>query len=69
MYKKHDARNKANHRPVSVLPLSSKIFKKIIYDQVYEYMKKRSDSELLYGLQEEHFAQHALFRLLPKWQT
>ena len=39
MYKKLDPSDKANHRPVSVLPLLSKVFEKIIYDQLYEYLE------------------------------
>ena len=38
MYKKLDPSDKANYRPVSVLPLLSKEFEKIIYDQLYEYI-------------------------------
>ena len=36
VYKKLDPSDKANHRPVSVLPLLLKIFEKTIYDQLYE---------------------------------
>ena len=39
MYKKPDPSDKTNYRPVSVLPLLSKIFEKIIYEQLYEYSK------------------------------
>ena len=39
MYKKLDPSDKANYRPVSVLPLLSKVFEKIIYDQLYEYLE------------------------------
>ena len=35
-FKKLDPSNKANYRPASVLPLLSKIFGRIIYDQLYE---------------------------------
>ena len=35
-YKKLDPSDKANYRPVSLLPLLSKVFEKIIYDQLYE---------------------------------
>ena len=35
VFKKPD---KANYRPFSVLPLLSKVFEKIIYDQFYEYL-------------------------------
>ena len=39
VYKKLDPNYKAIYRPVSVLPILSKVFEKIIYDQLYEYME------------------------------
>ena len=39
IYKKLDPSDKANYRPVSILPLLSKVFEKIIYDQLYEYLE------------------------------
>ena len=65
VFKKPD---KANYRPVSVLPLLSKVFEKIIYDQFYEYLENFL-SELLCGFRKAHFTQHALFRLIQKWQA
>ena len=37
VYKKLDSSDMANYRPVSPLPLVSKVFENIIYDQVYEF--------------------------------
>ena len=34
VHKKDEATDKQNYRPVSVLPLFSKIFEKVIYDQL-----------------------------------
>ena len=67
MFKKLDPSDKANYRPVSVLPLLSKVFEKIIYDQLYEYLENFL-SELLCGFRKAHSTQHALFRLIQKWQ-
>ena len=39
IYKKLDPSDKANYRPVSILPLLSKVFEKIIYDQLCEYLE------------------------------
>ena len=50
MYKKLDPSDKTNYRPVSVLPLLSKVFETNIYDQLYEYMENFL-SELLCSLQ------------------
>ena len=45
-----------------------KVFEKIIYDQLYEYMKNVL-SELLNCFRKAHLTQHALLRLLQKWQA
>ena len=66
VFKKLDPSDKANYRPVSVLPLLSKVFEKIIYDQLYVYLENFL-SELLCGFQKAHSTQHALFRLIQKW--
>ena len=57
MFKKLEIKpcDKANHRPVSVLPLSSKVFENFL-------------NELLCGFLKAHFTQHALFRLIQRWQ-
>ena len=67
VYKKLDPSDKANYRPVSALPLLSKVFEKNIYDQLYEYLENFL-SELLCGFRKAHSTQHALFRLIQKWQ-
>ena len=38
VFKKLDPSDKANYRLVSILPLVSKLFEKIMYDQLYEYI-------------------------------
>ena len=62
-----DPSDKANYRPVSILPLVSKVFEKIMYDQLYKYIV-RFLNQLLCGFRKAHSTQHALFRLLQKWQ-
>ena len=44
VFKKLDPNGKTNFRTVSLLPLLSKVFEKIMYDKLNEYM-----STLLYG--------------------
>ena len=68
VFKKLDPSDKANYRPVSVLPLLSKVFDKIIYDQLYENLENFL-SALLHGIRKAHSTQHALFRLMQKWQA
>ena len=64
---KLDPSDKANYRPVSILPLVSKVFEKIMYDQLYEYIENFLN-RLLCGFRKAHSTQHAFFRLLQKWQ-
>ena len=67
VFKKLDPTDKTNFRPVSVLPLLSKVFEKIMYDQLYEYAETFLN-KLLCGFRKAHSTQHALFRLIQKWQ-
>ena len=59
--------DKANYRPVSILSLVSKVFEKIMYDQLYRYIV-HFFNQILCGFRKAHSTQHALFRLLQKWQ-
>ena len=67
VFKKLDPTDKTNFRPVSVLPLLSKVFEKIMYDQLHEYAETFLN-KLLCGFPDSHSTQHTLFRLLQKWQ-
>ena len=62
MYKKLDSSDKAKYRTVSVLPLLSKVFEKIVYDQLYEYLENIL-SELLCLFQKANSTQHAPFKI------
>ena len=65
-HKKKDPTDKYNYRPVSILPLLSKVFENIMYDQLYIYMNNFFN-ELLCGFRKAHSTQHALFKLLQAW--
>ena len=67
VYKKDEATDKQNYRPVSLLPLISKVLEKAIYDQLCQYLDKYLNS-LLCSFWKAHFSQHALFKLLQAWQ-
>ena len=67
VYKKDETTDKQNYRPVSALPLFSKVFEKVIYDQFSQYLDKYLNS-LLCGFRKAHSSQHALFKLLQAWQ-
>ena len=67
VHNKDETTNKENYRPVSVLPLISKIFERVIYDQLSEYLEKYLNS-ILCGFRKSHSTQYALFKLLQTWQ-
>ena len=66
-HKKDEPTNKEKYRPVSVLPLLSKVLERLLYDQLSEYLEKYLNT-LLCGFRKAHSTQHALFKLLHAWQ-
>ena len=66
-YKNDEPTDKGNYRPVSVLPLLSKIFERLIYDQLNEYLEQYLNT-LLCGFRKAHCIQYALFSLLQTEQ-
>jgi hypothetical protein len=48
LYKKNDKTEVGNYRPVSILSVISKVFERVVYDQIETYLK---DKQLLYDLQ------------------
>ena len=39
VYKESEKSERSNYRPISVLPVLSRLFEKLIYDQLYQYLK------------------------------
>ena len=67
VHKNDEATDKENYRPVSLLPLLSKVFERLLYDQLSDYLEKYLNT-LLCGFRKTHSTQHALFKLLQAWQ-
>ena len=65
VFKKKDDLDKENYRPVSVLTNVSKVFERIIYQQIEDFMKDKL-SNLLTGFRKNHSTQHCLMRMLEK---
>ena len=42
LYKKRDCNFEGNYRPVSILPVVSKIFERIVHEQLYEYLDSKN---------------------------
>ena len=68
IYKKVDPFDKKNYRLVSILPLLSKVYERVIYEQASSYFEPFF-SDILCGYRKEPGRQHALFELLTSWQT
>ena len=66
--KKDDPTDKTNFRRISVLPLLSKVFELVMYDQLGKYLDTFLH-KLLCGFRKAHSTQHALFKLLQRWQN
>ena len=66
-FKKDDRCKKENYRPVSLLPVVSKIFEKIVYTQISTYIHPFL-SPIQCGFRKGHSAQHCLLVLLEKWR-
>ena len=60
--------SKANYRPVSVLPVISKIFEKIIGKQIKNFMDPLL-SKYQCGFQRGFSAQNCLLATLEEWQS
>ena len=64
LYKMGDSSLLFNYRPISLLPTISKIFERIICNQLYQYF---NDNELLakqqYGFRVQHYNEYAAIKL------
>ena len=66
VYKTNDDLDKRNYRPTSVLSHLSKIFEKIVYNQVDNFMKEKLSNQLT-GFRKNHSTQHCLMYILEIW--
>ena len=68
IHKKDDKTDKKNYRPVSGLSAGSKIFKRVIQNQIGEYANKFL-SQYLCGYRKGYSVQHALMLFLETWRV
>ena len=67
IFKKSDCLNKENYRPVSVLSSMSKVFERIMYSQINEFMENKF-SNYLTGFRKGHNTQHTFMVMIEKWK-
>ena len=68
LYKKQDLLKKENYRPISFLPHVSKVFERIFYAQINNYMQNKL-SKYVTGFRKSHGIQHSLMIMLEKWKN
>ena len=66
-HKKSSRTDKDNYRPISALPSVSKIFEKLLHDQLSKYMEDKL-SPLLCGFRKKYSTQHALLQMTERWR-
>ena len=65
LFKKGDSSLVANYRPISLLPTMSKIFERMIHNQMYEYFNNNNLlAEQQYGFRKLHSTEYAAVKLL-----
>ncbi len=70
IYKKGDKSSVTNYRPVSVLPVFSKLFEKIVYNRIVEFIDKYNIlSENQFGFRRNRSTHMAISALVEKFHT
>ena len=65
VFKKGNHNDKTNYRPVSILPLLSKIYERLIYNQINQ-MTENALSIFQCGFRKKYSTQHALIAMIEK---
>ena len=68
IFKKNNPFEKANYRSISLLPSLSKVYEKLIYQQLNTFFQDKL-SLLLCGFRSRYSIQHALLNLINKWHS
>ena len=67
MFKKDEDTRKENYRPVSVLTALSKVYEKVIYDQLYNTFRRHLSQNLSRFL-KNHSCCTALLKMTEDWR-
>ncbi len=68
LFKKLDDMLKENYRPVSILPVFSKVFEIVIADQLKEYFKNIFN-KLLCAYRKRYGCNHVVIKLIEEWKA
>ena len=61
VFKKEDPNNKANYRPISLLPIISKIFERVLFEQIEKFAEKILSRKFC-GFRKGHSAQQIYWK-------
>ena len=67
VFKKDDKFDKSSYRPISILPNLSKVYERIMQNQIYPYLNKIF-SKYQCGFRKGFSAQHCLIAMIEKWR-
>ena len=67
-FKKDDKTDKENCRPISILPNLSKVYERLMYDQMYPFFDQIF-SKLQCGFRKGFSAEQCLIHMIEKWWT
>ena len=67
LFKKADPLDTVNYRPVSLLSHVSKVYERIIFNQISTYFEAYFSS-FLTGFRKNHNTQHSLLKMLELWK-
>ena len=68
IFKKIGPINKENYRPVSILSHISKVFERLIYKQIDNFIKNKFSVKSC-GFRKNHNTQNGLISILEKWKA
>ena len=68
IHKRDSTLDKENYRPISLLPVLSKVVEKVMAEKISNFFQNKL-SRFLCGFRSKYSTQHALFRLIQKWQA
>ena len=67
-FKKDDKTDKENDRPISILPNLSKVYERLMHNQMYPFFDQIV-SKLQCGFHKGFSAEQCLIYMIEKWQT
>jgi hypothetical protein len=68
IYKSEDRKKCENYRPISILPIISKVFETEVFTQIYKYLKENSLlSKSQSGFRPKHESVGALIQMCDQW--